>query len=91
VVSGASAEADARLLGDVRSCRVLEVGCGSAMCSRWLVGQGGRPVATDLSCGMLAQGRARWLVFFAAWRSAVLLVFRENVAVRQGLCCRVER
>ena len=28
------------------------------MCSRWLVGQGARPVATDLSSGMLAQGRA---------------------------------
>ena len=51
-------EEDARLLGDVRSCRVLEVGCGSAMCSRWLVEQGARPVATDLSSGMLAQGRA---------------------------------
>lgn len=51
-------EEDARLLGDVRSCRVLEVGCGSAMCSRWLVGQGARPVATDVSSGMLAQGRA---------------------------------
>jgi SAM-dependent methyltransferase len=51
-------EENAHLLGDVRGCRVLEVGCGSAMCSRWLVGQGARPVATDLSSGMLAQGRA---------------------------------
>lgn len=51
-------EEEARLLGDVRGRRVLELGCGSAMCSRWLVGQGARPVATDLSSGMLAVGRA---------------------------------
>ena len=51
-------EEDARLLGEVRGLRVLEVGCGSAMCSRWLVEQGARPVAMDLSSGMLAQGRA---------------------------------
>src|SRR3712207_2645179 len=29
-------EADARLLGDVAGARVLEIGCGSAPCSRWL-------------------------------------------------------
>jgi SAM-dependent methyltransferase len=46
-------EADARLLGDVRARRVLELGCGAAMCSRWLVGQGARPVAFDVSAGML--------------------------------------
>jgi SAM-dependent methyltransferase len=46
-------EADARLLGDVAGRRVLEVGCGSAPCSRWLAGQGARPVALDLSGGML--------------------------------------
>jgi SAM-dependent methyltransferase len=51
-------EADARLLGEVAGCRVLEVGAGSAMCSRWLVGQGARPVASDLSSGMLAHARA---------------------------------
>ena len=51
-------EEDAHLLGDVRGRRVLEVGCGSAMCSRWLVAQGAHPVATDLSSGMLTQGRA---------------------------------
>ncbi|WP_375480029.1 class I SAM-dependent methyltransferase [uncultured Jatrophihabitans sp.] len=50
-------EADARLLGDVRGLRVLEVGCGSAMCSRWLVGAGARPVAFDLSAGMLRHAR----------------------------------
>jgi SAM-dependent methyltransferase len=51
-------EQDARLLGDVRGKRVLEVGCGAAMCSRWLAGQGARPVAFDLSAGMLRHARA---------------------------------
>ena len=32
-------EADAHLLGDVTGKRILEVGCGSAMCSRWLAAQ----------------------------------------------------
>ena len=50
-------EQDAHLLGDVRSRRVLEVGCGSAMCSRWLAQQGARPVAFDLSAGMLRHAR----------------------------------
>ena len=41
-------EQDAHLLGaDLRGKRVLEVGCGAAMCSRWLAGRGARPVATD--------------------------------------------
>ncbi|MBV9593240.1 MAG: class I SAM-dependent methyltransferase [Actinobacteria bacterium] len=51
-------EADARLLGDVTGRRILEVGCGAAMCSRWLAGQGARPVALDLSDRMLAHARA---------------------------------
>jgi SAM-dependent methyltransferase len=51
-------EANARLLGDVDGRRVLEVGCGSAMCSRWLAGRGALPVAFDLSAGMLAHARA---------------------------------
>ena len=29
-------EADAHLLGDVAGRRVLEIGCGSASCARWL-------------------------------------------------------
>src|SRR5881398_763812 len=33
------------LLGAVRGRRVLEIGCGGAQCSRWLAGQGARPVA----------------------------------------------
>jgi SAM-dependent methyltransferase len=50
-------EADAHLLGDVAGRRVLEVGAGAAMCSRWLVGQGAAPVAFDLSSGMLSHAR----------------------------------
>ncbi|WP_369201901.1 class I SAM-dependent methyltransferase [Streptomyces sp. PU-14G] len=45
-------EAEARLLGPaerLRGLRVLEVGAGAAQCSRWLAGQGARPVALDLS------------------------------------------
>jgi SAM-dependent methyltransferase len=51
-------EADVHLLGDVRGRRVLEVGCGAAMCSRWLAGEGALPVAFDLSAGMLRHARA---------------------------------
>ena len=50
-------EADAHLLGDVAGKRVLEVGCGAAMCSRWLVGAGALPVASDISAGMLRHAR----------------------------------
>jgi SAM-dependent methyltransferase len=46
-------EADAQLLDDVSGARILEVGCGSAPCARWLATQGARPVALDLSGGML--------------------------------------
>lgn len=45
-------EADAALLGPAASLKgldVLEIGAGAAQCSRWLAGQGARPVALDLS------------------------------------------
>jgi SAM-dependent methyltransferase len=51
-------EADAHLLGDVAGLRVLEVGCGSAPCSRWLARAGARPVALDLSGTMLKHAAA---------------------------------
>jgi SAM-dependent methyltransferase len=51
-------EADARLLGDVRGRRVLELGCGAAAGARWLDGQGADVVALDLSAGMLRHARA---------------------------------
>lgn len=46
-------EAEAHLLGDVAGKHILEVGCGSAPCSRWLLRRGAHPVAFDLSRGML--------------------------------------
>ena len=46
-------EADARLLGEVAGRRVLEVGCGAAMCARWLRTQGADVVGLDLSASML--------------------------------------
>lgn len=51
-------EADAHLLGPVAGRRVLEVGAGAGQCSRWLVAQGARAVACDLSAAMLRQGVA---------------------------------
>lgn len=48
-------EADARLLGDVAGRRVVEIGCGSAPCSRWLAHEGADVVALDISAGMLAR------------------------------------
>jgi SAM-dependent methyltransferase len=50
-------EAEAHLLGDVRGRRVLEIGCGSAPCARWLRREGAYVVALDLSGGMLARAR----------------------------------
>jgi len=48
-------ESEAGLLGEVAGLSVLEVGCGSAPCSRWLATQGATAVGLDLSEGMLAQ------------------------------------
>jgi SAM-dependent methyltransferase len=51
-------EADAGLLGDVRGRAVLEVGCGSAPCARWLTQQGAQVVGLDLSTAMLGYAAA---------------------------------
>ena len=48
-------EADAHLLGDVAGRRVVEIGCGSAPCARWLRRAGADVVALDVSGGMLAR------------------------------------
>src|SRR5829696_2765849 len=50
-------EADAHLLGGVAGRRVLEIGCGSAPCARWLRLAGADVVALDLSAGMLARAQ----------------------------------
>lgn len=46
-------ESEAGLLGALTGRTVLEVGCGSAPCARWLATQGARVVGLDLSAGML--------------------------------------
>ena len=43
----------AQLLGPFRGRRILEVGCGAAQCSRWLVEQGADVVAVDISVEQL--------------------------------------
>ena len=50
-------ESAAGLLGDVTGRRVLEVGCGGAQCSRWLLTAGAHPVAFDISAGQLEQAQ----------------------------------
>ncbi len=51
-------EADVHLLGDVAGLRILEVGCGSAPCARYLADAGATVVAFDLSAGMLGYAQA---------------------------------
>ena len=46
-------ESDVALLGELRGRRILELGCGAASAARWLATRGARPVAVDLSAGML--------------------------------------
>ncbi|UGT60825.1 class I SAM-dependent methyltransferase [Nocardia asteroides] len=51
-------EGDWHLLGPVAGRDVLEIGCGSAPCARWLASNGARPVGLDISAGMLRRGTA---------------------------------
>jgi SAM-dependent methyltransferase len=50
-------EAEARLLGEVRGHRVLEVGCGAGQCARWLRSRGAVVVGLDLSLRQLQHSR----------------------------------
>ncbi len=50
-------ETDARLLGEVLGRDVLEVGCGAAQGARWLVHEGARVTAFDVSYGQLLESR----------------------------------
>ncbi|MEV6773009.1 class I SAM-dependent methyltransferase [Nocardia sp. NPDC051030] len=51
-------EGDWQLLGDITGKRILEIGCGSAPCSRWLAAHGAHPVGLDISRQMLDRGIA---------------------------------
>jgi SAM-dependent methyltransferase len=74
-------EADARLLGDVRGRRVLELGCGAAAGARWLAGQGAEVIAMDLSGGMLRHaaeaGRRSGVPVPLVQADALALPFRD--------------
>jgi SAM-dependent methyltransferase len=50
-------EAEAKVLGEVAGCDVLEVGSGAGQCSRWVRSQGGRAVGLDLSHRQLQHSR----------------------------------
>ncbi|HEY6935395.1 MAG TPA: class I SAM-dependent methyltransferase [Marmoricola sp.] len=50
-------EDDVRALGDVAGRRVLEIGCGAAQCSRWVLARGGSPVGIDVSRRQLQHSR----------------------------------
>ncbi|GAB92109.1 putative methyltransferase [Gordonia rhizosphera NBRC 16068] len=51
-------EEEAHLLGPVDGRDILEIGCGSAPCARWLTAHGARAVGIDLSRRMLGIGLA---------------------------------
>ncbi|MFD6883190.1 MULTISPECIES: class I SAM-dependent methyltransferase [unclassified Rhodococcus (in: high G+C Gram-positive bacteria)] len=51
-------EGDVHLLGDIAGRDVLEIGCGSAPCARWLAEHGAHPVGLDISMAMLERGLA---------------------------------
>lgn len=51
-------EGDLGLLGTIAGTSILELGCGSAPCARWLATQGAHPVGLDIAEGMLAFARA---------------------------------
>ncbi|GAA0953765.1 class I SAM-dependent methyltransferase [Nonomuraea longicatena] len=76
-------EADARLLGEVRGRAVLEVGCGAAQCGRWLVAQGARVAAFDISHRQLRHARRidldTGLTVPVAQADAEALPYRDDV------------
>ncbi|GAA4788123.1 class I SAM-dependent methyltransferase [Corynebacterium canis] len=71
-------EKDIRLLGDVRTSHVLEIGCGSAPCSRWLADDGvGFITAFDISANMLQFGREPKIPLVQA--DAVHMPYASNI------------
>jgi SAM-dependent methyltransferase len=74
-------EADAKLLGPTEKlagASILEVGCGSAMCSRWLAGNGAHVTAFDISLGMLNHGRTAGPDIAVVQADAQRMPFRDN-------------
>ena len=51
-------ESELGVLGPLAGRRVLEIGAGAGQGSRWVAAQGASVVASDLSAGMIRQGRA---------------------------------
>ncbi len=49
-------ESEAGLLGEIEDRTILEIGCGSAPCARWLAAHGAHAVGVDLSRRMLGIG-----------------------------------
>lgn len=72
-------EADVGLLGPVEGRAVLEVGCGSAACARWLRGRGAYAVGLDLSAGMLRHAATQNTAALDAGRAVVPLVQASGV------------
>jgi SAM-dependent methyltransferase len=50
-------EEDTRFLGETTGQSILEIGCGSAPCARWLAANGAKVTALDISEGMLRHAR----------------------------------
>src|SRR5262245_56468081 len=59
-----------QLLGDVRGCSVVDLGCGTGRHAVWLAAAGARVQALDFSEAMLARARAK--------AGAADLVFRPH-------------
>jgi SAM-dependent methyltransferase len=75
-------EDELRVLGDLRGKAVLELGCGAAQWSIFLVGRGAKPIGLDLSAKQLSHARALMAEFGASAPlvegSATALPFAPN-------------
>ena len=71
-------EDDVHLLGDVAGKTILEIGCGSAPCTRWLRSRGARAVGLDISAAMMRYGHAVDPAVPLVQASAERLPFRDG-------------
>jgi SAM-dependent methyltransferase len=75
-------EDDLGALGPVADRDVLEIGCGAAQCSRWVLEHGGRPVGIDVSMRQLQHSRRiddqHRVVVPTVCASAAELPFRDD-------------